>query len=166
MKDYTIRKIKQTEISLLGYFLYEAIFQRDEQNRLPREVINQPELMVYIEDFGRKDDQCLVAECDGKIVGAVWTRILAEKISGFGNVDDQTPEFAISLVQEYRNRGIGTELMKQMLKRLKIAGYRRASLAVQKDNYALKMYQTVGFRVIDELEQEYLMICQLADDPI
>jgi len=80
MKDYIIREIKQTEISLLGDFLYEAIFQHDEQNRLPREVINQPELMVYIEDFGRKDDQCLVVECDGKIVGAVWTRILAGKI--------------------------------------------------------------------------------------
>ena len=164
MKDCIIREIKQTEIPLLADFLYEAIFQRDEQNRLPRDVIKQPEIQVYIENFGGKDDHCLVAECDDKIVGAVWTRIMAGKVRGFGNVDDQTPEFAISLYQEYRNRGIGTTLMQRMLQHLKKKGYRQVSLAVQKDNYALRMYQAVGFSVIDELDQEYLMICQLVGD--
>lgn len=164
MKDYIIREIKPSEIPLLADFLYEAIFQPDEQNRLPRDVIKQPELQVYIENFGGADDHCLVAECDDKIVGAVWTRIIAGAVRGFGNVDDETPEFAISLYPEYRNSGIGTALMKQMLQHLTIKGYRQVSLAVQKDNYALKMYQAVGFFVIDELEQEYLMICQLSGD--
>ncbi|HAZ05261.1 MAG TPA: GNAT family N-acetyltransferase, partial [Acetobacterium sp.] len=68
MKDYTIREIKPIEIPLLADFLYEAIFQPDEQNRLPRVVIEQPELQVYIENFGRPDDHCLVAECKDKIV--------------------------------------------------------------------------------------------------
>ncbi len=164
MKDYIIREIKLSEIPLLADFLYEAIFQPDEQNRLPRDVTKQPELQVYIEKFGGTDDHCLVAECDDKIVGAVWTRIIAGDIRGFGNVDDETPEFAISLYPEYRNSGIGTALMKQMLQHLTTKGYRQVSLAVQKDNYALKMYQAVGFFVIDELEQEYLMICQLSGD--
>lgn len=166
MKDCIIREIKQTEIPLLADFLYEAIFQRDEQNRLTRDVIKQPEIQVYIEKFGGKDDYCLVAECDDKIVGAVWTRIMAGKVRGFGNVDDQTPEFAISLYPEYRNHGIGTTLMTRMLQHLKKKGYRQASLAVQKDNYALRMYQAVGFTVLDELDQEYLMICQLVSDPV
>ncbi|VUZ23506.1 Mycothiol acetyltransferase [Acetobacterium wieringae] len=161
MKDYTIREIKPIEIPLLADFLYEAIFQPDEQNRLPRDVIEQPELQVYIENFGRPDDHCLVAECKDKIVGAVWTRNIAGKVRGLGNVDDKTPEFAISLYPEYRNSGIGTALMKRMLQHLSAKGYRQASLAVQKDNYALRMYQAVGFVVIDELDQEYLMICQL-----
>jgi len=164
MKDCIIREMKQTEIPLLSDFLYEAIFQRDEAQLLPRDVIKQPELQVYIEAFGRKDDHCLVAECDGIIVGAVWTRIIARDIRGFGNVDAETPEFAIALYPDYRNRGIGTALMKQMLQRLKTMGYPQASLAVQKDNYALKMYQAVGFSVIAELEQEYLMICHLSAD--
>lgn len=164
MKDYTIREIKPTEIPLLADFLYEAIFQPDEQKRLPRDVIEQPELQVYIENFGGPDDHCLIAECDDKIIGAVWTRIMAGEVPGFGNVDDETPEFAISLYPQYRNRGIGTALMKRMLQHLKTKGYRQVSLAVQKDNYALSMYQAVGFSVIDELDQEYLMICLLADD--
>ena len=94
-----IRKMRPPEYPLLSDFLYEAIFQRDENNLLPREVINEPALRVYIEDFGtKKDDECLCAEADGKIVGAVWVR----NINGYGSIDDETPEFAISLLKEYR----------------------------------------------------------------
>lgn len=156
-----IRKIKKSEIQLLPDFLYEAIFQPDETNLLPRNIIKKPELSVFLDNFGKDNDYCLVAECDGKIVGAVWARILSGKVKGFGNIDDKTPEFAISIYKEYRNRGIGTALMKDMLQLLKNCGYAKTSLAVQKDNYAVKMYKLVGFEIVSELEEEYLMVCKL-----
>jgi len=34
-------------------------------------------------------------------------------------------------------------------------------LAVQKDNYAVRMYKKVGFKIVKESEEEYLMICDL-----
>ena len=37
-------------------------------------------------------------------------------------------------------------------------GYKKASLAVQKENYALKMYLKVGFKIFDENEEEFIMI--------
>lgn len=156
-----IREIKPSEIHLLEDFLYEAIFQRDEERPLSRNVTRKPEVRVYIEEFGKPDDLCLVAEIDGTVVGAVWTRILSGEVKGFGNIDDQTPEFAISLYKEYRNKGIGTELMQRMLKLLKQRGYTRTSLAVQKDNYAVKMYKDVGFDLAKESDEEYLMVCNL-----
>lgn len=155
---YKIRKIENYEIPILQDFLYEAIFQRSETNLLPREIINEPELKIFIEDFGKKDDFCLVAEVGGKIIGAVWARILDGEIKGFGNVDNKTPEFAISLYKDFRGKGIGTALMKEMLKVLKESGYKQASLAVQKDNYAFKMYEKLGFRKIKETNEEYIMI--------
>ena len=82
-------------------------------------------------------------------------------MNDYGHIDDNTPSFAISLYEEYRGKGIGTELMKTMLKLLKNKGYKKTSLAVQKDNYAVKMYKNVGFRIVDENEQEYIMICDL-----
>lgn len=33
--------------------LYEAIFQPDEDNLLPREVIKQPEIGIYIDNWGK-----------------------------------------------------------------------------------------------------------------
>ncbi|TYQ18416.1 UNVERIFIED_CONTAM: GNAT family acetyltransferase [Acetivibrio alkalicellulosi] len=161
MEEYIIRPIKDTEIHLLKEFIYEAIFQRDEKNLLPRSIIEQPDIKVYIEGFGKPDDLCLVAEVNEKVVGAVWTRILSGEVKGYGNIDEKTPEFAVSLYKEYRGKGIGTALMKSMLRLLKDNGYERTSLAVQKDNYAVKMYKNVGFEVINESEEEYLMVCKL-----
>lgn len=155
---YIIREMKPQEYPILENFLYEAIFQRDEANLLPRTIINDPALQVYVKAFGTmKDDYCLCAEVDKKIIGAVWVR----KIAGFGNIDDETPEFAISLFKKYRRFGIGTAMMKQMIQLLKNEGYQKTSLSVQKDNYALRMYLNVGFQIIDENEKEYIMICYL-----
>lgn len=152
---YCIREMKEQEYPLLSDFLYEAIFQRDENHLAPRTIINDPALQIYIKDFGtEKDDACLCAEVGGKVVGAVWVR----NIAGYGDTGEDTPEFAISLYKEYRGYGIGTEMMRQMLALLKSKGYRKASLAVQKDNDALRMYQKVGFQIIDENVEEYIMV--------
>jgi ribosomal protein S18 acetylase RimI-like enzyme len=153
-KDYEIRPINPGEISVLEDFLYEAIFQPDINNLAPKSILLKPELQVYIKDFGKPDDNCLVAVCVEKIVGAVWTRI----IKGFGSVDEKTPEFAISLYPEYRGRGIGTNLMREMLELLRSKGYKQTSLAVQKRNFAVKMYKAVGFKIVEELSEEYLMM--------
>ncbi len=45
-----------------------------------------------------------------------------------------------------------------MLSSLKDCGYKKASLAVQKINYAVKMYTNVGFEIVDENDQEYIMV--------
>lgn len=154
-----IRPIKKNEILLLTEFLYEAIFQKDRNHLVPRTIIQEPALWIYIDGFGtQKDDFGLVAELDGKIVGAVWVRC----IQAYGHIENGVPEFAIAVYPEYRKRGIGTTLMKEMLKLLKDKGYAKTSLAVQKENHAaVKMYRQLGFEVMDENNQEYIMICNL-----
>ena len=152
------RELGEDEIGLLKEFLYEAIFIPDGVEAPDKSIIEQPELALYYNDFGKgKADNCIVAELDGKVVGAVWTRIMND----YGHVDDETPSFAISLYKEYRGKGIGTEMMRQMLLLLKTQGYEKASLSVQKANYAVKMYEKVGFKTIEENDEEYLMICEL-----
>ncbi len=156
--DYKIRELEQEEVKILDTFLYEAIFIPEGEKKPPRDIINQPELQIYISNFGKvKGDICFVAETDNMIVGAVWVRIMDD----YGHIDDDTPSFAISLLKDYRNYGIGTALMKRMLSELKNQGYKQASLSVQKINYAEKMYRKVGFEIVDENEEEFIMICRL-----
>lgn len=156
--DYKIRTILEGEDSLLEDFLYEAIFVTEGVSATPKSIINQPELQIYITDFGKKkDDIGLVVEVDKKVVGAVWVRIMND----YGHIDNNTPSFAISLYKDFRGLGIGTSLMKEMLRILKDRGYKQASLAVQKVNYAVKMYQKTGFEIVDENEEEYIMLCRL-----
>ena len=158
MNNLNIRELKENEYKILDNFLYEAIFIPKGTKKPPREIINNEELQVYVKDFGNyKDDNCIVAELNNKIVGACWTRIMND----YGHIDDNTPSFAISLYKEYRGKGIGTKLMETMLKLLREKGYQKTSLTVQKNNYAVKMYKKVGFRIVDENEQEYIMACNL-----
>lgn len=153
-----IREMKIEEAEILEEFLYEAIFIPEGVSPPPKEIIYQPELRLYFDDFGSgKGDNAIVAEDDGKIVGAVWTRIMND----YGHVDDETPSFAISLYKEYRGQGTGTKLMEEMLGLLKEKGFKKASLAVQKANYAVKMYKKVGFEIVDENEEEFIMVCDL-----
>ncbi|MBQ4257361.1 MAG: GNAT family N-acetyltransferase [Oscillospiraceae bacterium] len=153
-----IRPLKKDETALLKDFLYEAIFIPEGVEPPPRDIVEKPELRVYTDDFGsRRGDNCLVAEAGGRVVGAVWTRIMDD----YGHVDNDTPSFAISLYREYRGQGIGTGLMREMLSLLRSQGFKRASLAVQKANYAVRLYEKVGFSVTDENDEEYIMVCVL-----
>lgn len=153
--DYTIREMKRQEYPLLDDFLYEAIFSPDGTTPPPRAITALPELQVYIAHFGEeRDDLCLVAEVGGKIVGTVWSRIMND----YGHIDDNTPSLAISLYKEYRGKGIGTALLKNFFALMKIRGYARVSLSVQKANHAAKLYQKAGFEIIEEHAEEYIMI--------
>ena len=112
-----LRELRDNELHLLQDFLYEAIYIPEGVEPPAREIIYQPELKIYYENFGSGEaDYCLVADEGGKPVGAVWTRIMND----YGHVDD-----------------------------------------VQKANYAIRMYEKVGFKTVDENEEEYIMLCEL-----
>ena len=153
-----LRNLREDETELLKDFLYEAIFIPEGIKPPNREIIEQPELKIYYEDFGTgRADHCIVADDNGKVVGAVWTRIMDD----YGHVDDETPSLAISLYKEYRGQGLGTQMMNRMLNLLEEKGYEKASLAVQKANYAVRMYENVGFITVNENEEEFIMVCKL-----
>ena len=150
--------MRPDEYPLLDEFLYQAIFLPEGTSPPPRDIVNRPELRVYVQNFGQYEhDRCLVADVDANPVGAVWVRIMND----YGHIDSETPSFAISLLPQFRGQGIGTALMRAMLQRLRDEGVKQASLAVQKQNYAVKMYRSCGFETVGENEQEYIMLCRM-----
>lgn len=67
-----IRALRDKEKELLKDFLYEAIFIPEGVEAPDRDIIEKPELRIYYEDFGKDTaDHCLVAEDEGKVIGAV-----------------------------------------------------------------------------------------------
>ena len=156
--NYSIRAIRQTEYPLLQDLLYEAIFVPEGTVPPDRSILLLPELQVYIADFGQhKDDLCFIAEVADQVAGAVWVRDMPD----YGHVADGIPSFAISLYPQYRGRGIGTALMRHMLAALKQRGYQKASLSVQKANAAVRMYLRLGFEILEDHGEEYLMLYHL-----
>ena len=150
-----IRKIQPDEYGILREFLYQAIYLPEGTQPPPRSVVDLPELQVYMAGFGTQPgDHCLVAEVEGKVVGAAWSRIMAD----YGHIDDSTPSLAISLLPAYRGQRIGTQLLSRLLVLLQENGYLRVSLSVQKENPALRLYERAGFRILKESGTEYLML--------
>ena len=48
-----------------------------------------------------------------------------------------------------------------MLDLLKKSGYRRVSLSVQKENFAVNLYRKVGFEITADHGEEYIMVYDL-----
>ena len=160
--DYIIRNMCEDEWHLLEEFLFQAIYVPEGfEGEVPRDIVrDDPKCRAAYEDFGSlPNDRALVAVVDGKVVGACWVRTT----DVYGHIDNATPSFSISLFDEFRGRGIGTELMQRMLDDLLCAGYARASLSVQKENPAVRLYARLGFRIVGNGadETEWLMIREL-----
>lgn len=152
------RMLRNDETDLLKDFLYEAIFLPEGTPPVERSILELPELSVYYENFGSGTaDCCIVAENGKEAAGAVWTRIMND----YGHIDDKTPSLAISLKKEYRRQGTGTALMQKMKELLKEKGYAKVSLSVQKANYAVRMYEKLGFYTVSENDEELIMVCEL-----
>ena len=152
--DCIIREINEEEIKLLDRFLYLAIYVHKGEVPPPFGIIYKPELQVYVENLGKeKDDHILIAEADDKIVGAVWVRIMDD----YGHIDDETPSLIISVEKEYRGKGIGRSLLSSMLSLLSKCGYKAVSLSCQKENYAVSLYKSLGFEIIKDIDEEYIM---------
>ncbi len=154
----TIRRLKNQESDFLADMLYEAIFIPEGHDPLPKEVIQDQSLSKYIESWGKdKFDIALVMEVNKQLVGAIWGRLLIAERKGFGYVDDSTPELSMAVKPEYRNQGIGTELIKAIASEYQKIGVEYLSLSVDKANKASDLYKRLGCEIVEETETSWTM---------
>jgi ribosomal protein S18 acetylase RimI-like enzyme len=156
-----IRPINKSEIGFLNVMLYNAIFVPPGKDKLPDNIIEHPEISKYIKDFGREGDSCFVAEINGELVGAVWTRRFNETNKAYGFVDSDTPELSMAVYEQFRKKGIGTMLLKTMIKALTDEGCKQISLSVDKINYAYNIYIKTGFKDYKSVDDSMTMIMKL-----
>lgn len=144
----TIRRLEPLEYVHLNEFLYYAVFNPDGDNPLPFSIIQQPELQVYIKNFGEElDDYALCAQLSGgNIVGICWIR----KMSGYGTIDASIPELSISVKPGFQGKGIGRYLLRSMLEAMRNLGYSYVSLSVDKSNRAYSWYLSEGFKQVED----------------
>jgi ribosomal protein S18 acetylase RimI-like enzyme len=147
--DYFIRPLTQEDEPFLWQMLYEAAHLVEEGNLTVQDAKNNPDLAKYVKNWGCKDDSGFVAilETSNQPVGAAWLRLWAGENKGYGYVDEQTPELAIAILPQYRNQGIGTQLLTHLLAAAN-KYYPSVSLSTRATNPAFGLYKRCGFEVL------------------
>ena len=75
-------------------------------------------------------------------------------------MDDETPELGIAVLPDYRGQGVGTDLLRRLLRS---AGevYRSVCLSVSVDNPAVRFYERAGFERVCECGATLTMVNRL-----
>lgn len=114
-----------------------------------------PQLARYVEHYGLyKSDIGVYAMVDNKIAGAAWVRVLSgENNRGFGFVDEKTPELVFGVKPEFRNRGIGSKILEQLISEVSMS-FAQISLCVRENNPAIKLYERFGFEKVEGSQRQ------------
>jgi ribosomal protein S18 acetylase RimI-like enzyme len=138
--------------------LYHALYVPEGDEPFPRSIVTTPEIARYVADWGQPTDLGFAAVDDAEHpIGAVWIRLFSSENQGYGYVDNNCPELSIAVLPNYRNHGLGTGLLERMIAE---AGrsYSAVSLSVSLDNPAKRLYERLGFEIIERHGTSLTMI--------
>ena len=105
------------------------------------------------EDWQRRDFEEKFNPGEGEIV------VVDGEDAGFLRVGEKETEtflISIRLLPKFQNRGIGTKLIKDLLAESK-AKNKPVHLHVLKVNPARRLYEKLGFKIVEEMETHFLM---------
>lgn len=147
---YLMRALNPADQPVLWDMLYQAIYVGKDETPPAREIVQRPELARYVQGWGRPDDVgfAAVGGTSQEVVGAAWMRRWSGDERGYGYVDEETPELSVAVLPKYRGRGIGTALLARLLEVARTR-YGAISLSVAEANPALRLYERLGFKVVD-----------------
>ena len=134
---------------LLRDMLRHAYYWRTSYTEMP--------ITRYVNAWGRNGDRALIALDDFHAAGAAWYRLYSEREPGFGFVDEQTPEVAVSVVPSRRGRGIGSDLLDALIELAKEQGHAGLSLSVADDSPAMHVFAKQGFDKVQQTDGSWTM---------
>jgi ribosomal-protein-alanine N-acetyltransferase len=146
------RLSSRADPAFLAEMLYEVVHWRDDgaEERPPLdELLEQPEMRRYVEDWGRIGDVAIVAlDRLNEPVGAVWYRQFSAAEPGFGFVSADVPELAMAVYPECRGQRVGSLLLGTLVSRARAGGSSSISVSIAAENPARRLFARQGFEVV------------------
>jgi ribosomal protein S18 acetylase RimI-like enzyme len=155
-ENIEIRSHIMNEPAALRRLLYYAIYIPPGEPAPDPGILDRPELSCYFAGWGRPGDRAMFALDADQVVGACWIRQFPLDAPGYGTVDGETPELSISVLPDYRGKGIGTQMLNRLLENVK-CDFPAISLSVSKDNSALQLYKRFGFITVKETQHSLVL---------
>lgn len=146
---FTLRAADRDDTAFLTEMLVEAGDWTHTGPTSPERVariLSDVKAARYISGWLRPGDFGVVAvDENARPIGACWARLFTPDEPAYGFVDVDVPELAIGIVREWRGKGVGRTLLRDLLDRSRATGHTRISLAVDTDNPARRLYTGEGF---------------------
>jgi phosphoribosyl-ATP pyrophosphohydrolase len=163
-EPWQIRPAGPQDAGFLADMLVEAVNWSPRWNQSRDSIFATPQIAHYVSGWPRDGDLGVLAESGGRPAGAAWLRFLPPDDPGYGFVAAGVPELTIGVDPLWRGRGVGRALLAALADRARAAGIARISLSVERENYARRLYQAAGYRVVDSSDRHSdTMITSLCD---
>lgn len=157
-----VRTATDADFQFLVDILLHAFNWSNDQTFTKEQILSTPEISHYVVGWKRETDFGMVAEKEnGRLIGAVWGRLLTRSDPGYGFVSDTIPELTMGVLPGHRGVGTGTVLMSAIVEQAKDLGFTAVSLSVEDHNPAGRLYERAGFSTVDRTGDSDTMLIHL-----
>ena len=148
---YELRAATAYDRAFLWKMLYYAAHM-EESGEPPESALVNPDLVPYVEGFGRDGDLGVIAieAATRMAAGAAWIRTMPATWPLYRFVDAATPELAIAVEPAHIGRGVGSQMIAHLLTS-SAAIYPAVALSVRANNPAKALYERVGFVIVSTI---------------
>jgi len=137
-----IRKATKKDKKSISELYYELHPVEEKENK-------EKGLLVPIEK-SKSQSILLVAEIDRQIVGFIWGHFIIYGLFKYGTIDE------LFVKKEFREKGIGTSLLKKVMKKFKRLDVKTVLVGTEKENKeAIELYKELGFEIRKESQWFY-----------
>jgi len=106
----------------------------------------------------------LIAEVDGRPVGACWFRLMTAERPGYGFIAEDIPDIGLAVSPAFQGRGIGRRLLETAIAQAQGLGFASLGISVAEENRrACRLYESVGFVAIGREGDSLTMRLDLKD---
>ena len=160
--DIDIRVMTPADGEHVRRVLYLAATWSPDRAAPPQEQALQHEYFRrYHEGWGREGDFGVVAFAGDAFLGGAYGRLFTDDDHGHGYVDAATPEIAVGVEPEHRGHQLGGRLLRALEDVAEHMGIAQLALSVEKENRARRLYERLGWELLDEDESAVRMTRRL-----
>ncbi len=151
------------DLEFIKEMLFEAFFWNPQMSRPDiKEFSKNQEFQKLVLNWGRIGDRVVIAENGENSIGAAWFRLWTESNHSYGFINSDIPELGIGICSDYRSKGIGRVLLKELICKARKDGFSALSLSVDPSNFARKLYDSQGFVKVGESGTSWIYKLQLS----
>ena len=159
MPELRFTPLSASDEPFLWEMLYLALYVPPGKPLFPRDILQDPDIACYVQGWGRTGDWGLLAWDGDTPVGAVWLRQWNGDEKGYGYVSPAIPELSIALLPDYRNKGLGSRMIKMVISMAK-DHFPGLSLSVVESSPARLLYECLGFRKVGKVLDSPVMLLE------